>query len=1608
VNHPTNTYVFDGGSAINLDDLTFTEHAENEQRYQAASLSVNLTGSGDVTGCVAINDTTAGAGGALALDFSGCAATSLAGQTLTIIYTLTLTDEALAACNGTTFYSWSSLDLGYTGGQCVGDGTIHETTVVNVVSPAMSLSIAGLGQVFHKCEQKQITMTLTQTSNTADPKDVRLVLSGLNYYVVDPAATVCSGAVAPTSCTPALVGDDYVWYFADGFTGSGQDAVLQLQVQKWCTGSGDLVATAYFDDNCNDDATFDDTCSTTATETPALLLSGDLLIEKTPETYYAVTNQVQWEIYLTNRGTGTAYNVWVDDVLGSGLLYEHGVNPVVVDNMTGVTINDSLDHNGGAINGASVEITSMAAGERRQITFIARLIDCTNLTNDVTANWGCNSVDCQTDVTDNSIVNVSAPNLINTTTVTPAGGVNACSAISGTITLRNAGQITVYNLQVTETLPPNLLYVSGSTRWRLNGGGWNGPNVAYDPSPTVSPLVWTSTEIPGLATATPGDTIEIEFDMSADCPFAGGDITASTQYENPCADVFNTASSVFTVAFREPDINITKTIDDEPIGCNDAVQYIVTIINNSGYNLPVVYVEDTLGDAFTYNSHSWAAPYNGIGMQQTGQKLNWELTNLGNGSSAVLTLNATSDSPALVCSSDLDNMVQAWWGCGTVDGNAATKPDSEAGVCLSSTSVAETHTATRQPALSFLEVAVWPDNINTCNTNTEITAKIENTGSTDASNLDLVVTLPTGLSYNAGTSELCVGTDDSCITVGIGAPAIAGQALTYYNVGAKGGADDLAATLQASGGNDTLVLKFSVRSACYTTGDVGLNLRFYDCCGSDQHSVTSQKQIAGLYPDLAITKTPANATIACGNNQTWDIMVANNGTTQSQIVTIEDTLGNWIDYVSSNPPATFIGSTYTWELTNLAGDGASATVQITGKLNPDGLPNQADCTDSLRQNTARTRWGCGVGDGDPLTDNTTCDSSAWVNATAVELLMPDLVVDSITPTITCTADGTFGGSITVRVRNQGDGPTTGNFTVAVTDDGQGWSGSGDYTGDSIAANGFVNVTIDTTSWNPDCGDTYDIEATVDSEDDECECDETDNDFTDDSYTAPIPDLTVTGISFVTMDCANDDVSGEVRVTIENTGDGAASNFQVSLGTDGCFTFDNETVANLAASSSTVVQFNISGSWTDCTDGSCDFTATVDGPDAVCECDGTNNSLTETYTTVLPDLVVTDIDFSNLSCSGDSLAGTVDVTVQNQGYGSANNYQVTLTGNYLTFTPVTGAVALSNGQSTTLTLNVATAWSDPTACSSDFTATVDALNTICECDGSNNTRVETYNNPLPDLTVNSVADEVTCVSDGNLADTTVNVSNNGCVDASSVVLRLTSDCGLTFSDEYIDLAAGETKDIFFPFTSGITTCSCNFTAEIDPDNTICEYDGTDNTGASTSPMTIPDIEVQGDTLVVSCAGDGQGTVSGTVTLVNNGCGPDFTDNVPLRFTLSGNTGCSGNQVAQWTQISTGVSIPSAGGVQTFTIQSYNVVISPCVDSSNRQVSVLIEADCNDTICEWDGTDNILCTDKSLDVLIPVGGIMVPVSRLELLASWMGVIGLAGLAVLGVALARRRGG
>ncbi|MCK4760807.1 MAG: DUF11 domain-containing protein [Candidatus Aminicenantes bacterium] len=1563
----TNTYDFLAGATMTLDTLVFDEHAENQQAYVGGSLSVFYDG-GDITACVAVTDTTPG--GSLQLDFSGCAVDVVANKNLTITYSLTITPATVSACAGGTFYSWSSLDLGITGSECLQDGVIQETTVVTVQPPGMSLSIGGLGTIVDKCQTHTITLTLSQTSTLADPRDVRLVLSGLNYYIVDTTATVCSGAVAPSACIPAVVGNDYVWYFGDGFTGSGQTAAIQVDVRKRCGSGGELTGTAYFDDNCTDDATYDDTCSTAASASPGILRSGDLLIEKSPEVYYADNNTVVWKIYLTNRGSGSAFYAWLDDLLGSGLDYVGAL----VGNMTGVTITADQDHNGGAVNGCTITIDEMAPGERREVTFTAQVISCANLTNTATSSWGCAGSDCQAPVTDTATVEIPAPLLVNTNTVvTP---VDACASPRGFITLRNAGQTTCYNLQISEALPPGLTYVPGTTRWQVNGTGWNGPAPVYDPNPTASPLIWTTSEIPGLAVSDPGDTIDIEFDMTALCPFVGGNVTLSTSYDNPCGQVFTNADSVFTVAFREPTILVTKTRSGDPIDCGALVSWTITVQNSSGYTLPVIWVEDVLGGAYTYQSSLGSPPFTSDNGTNVGQVVAWELRNVNHNDTVTLTLTAAADNPP--CSANLDNTVTAYWGCGAADGSSSTKPGVDPPdntLCLGVTGTGDTDTPTREPTVGFFNIALNPASIDSCSDSAQLTVTIQNTGPTAAENLDLVITLPTGISYNGGSSNIDCGAGSAPAAD----PAIAGSQLIYRDItdNADGKANNLCDTLAAG---NTMTLVFSITSSCFVTAQMDFDLYYYDCCEDTQYSTSDSQAITAQFPNLSITKTPLNAQVDCSANQTWNITVTNSGTGNAQVVRIEDTLGDWIDYVSSDTspasgtPATAMGGqVYGWEITNLAGS-TSRSFTITGQLNPDAP--QSDCTALLRQNNVRAIWGCGVAgdavDNDPTSIIYDCTDGTWANAAAAQLQMPDLVVTAINPTIACTADGSVPGSLTVSVQNQGDGNTVNNFTVQITD-GLGWTGTGTYSA-NIAAGGTATVTIDTTGWAPDCqpcATPYVFNVTdVDFGDAVCECNEGNNAFGPFNYITPIPDLIVSDIDFTPVGCSGDNISGSVSVIVTNNGCAAANNFPVSLTTDGCLSFVNQTVVTLAAGASTIVSFPITGSWADCTVEDCRFTADADPTDAVCECDGANNDRVETYSTTLPDLIVTDIDFSNITCAFDSIGGFVSVTVQNQGFGSAVGFQVSLdTDGCLSFANQSVLVPVGSGASTTVNFPVTPPWGNCVDCDCDFTAAVDAGNVICECDGSNNQRTETYTQALPDLRVNSVTPSATCVSDGTLTGSVmVNVENIGCGNANNAVVRLISTCGTVFVDRTVNLTSGSSANLTFNYTPDCAGCTCIFIALIDPDGLICECAGTNNVVASAAyTLSIPDITVQSDTLSISCSGSSQATVTGTVNLANPGCGLLFNATVPMRFTLYDNPGCAGNVIDQWTQNFTAATIFPGGGTQAFTITPQIVVSDLVANSTGCLVSIRVEADYSAAICECDGTNNTYCADnKAVDI------------------------------------------
>jgi len=614
--------------------------------------------------------------------------------------------------------------------------------------------------------------------------------------------------------------------------------------------------------------------------------------------------------------------------------------------------------------------------------------------------------------------------------------------------------------------------------------------------------------------------------------------------------------------------------------------------------------------------------------------------------------------------------------------------------------------------------------------------------------------------------------------------------------------------------------------------------------------------------------------------------------------------------------------------------------------------------------------------------------------------LPDLIITDISPSITCVADGSLSGSITVEVKNQGDQGSTNSFTIQVTDGT--WTGNTTYNG-TIGIGSTVSVDIDTASWVPTCNNCnpYNFNANVDLNNDVTEKNEGNNTYGPVSYTAPIPDLVVNSV-VPSLNCVSDgNLQGTVTVNVGNIGCTGVSNAVVRLISDCGIVFSDQTV-NLAAGVSANVIFNYTPNCTSCT---CIFSAGIDPDNLICECSGTNNTMASApYIINVPDITVPS-DTLAITCNG---AGQIQVTgtaaLANNGCGMLSNATVPMrftlydntgcTGNILDqWTETFAGVNIPSGGGTQIfTITPRTIDTDlcanSTGCQVSVRVEADYSNTICECSGANNTRCANKTVNIPDLEVQSDTLGVTCLTDGQVTVSgNIGLVNNGCGSnaTANIPMRFSiynnTNCGGTLISQWtqtftgVNIPAGGGTQLFAITPRNITAnmvtnstnCQVSIRVEADYTNVICECDDTDNTWcANNKAVNIPNLQVSANGLGISCLADGQAAVSGTVTMANTGCGSNLTANIPVRFTLFDNTGCSGSQVAQWTETFAGVNIPSGGGTQVFTITPQNMTANLCANSMGCQVSIRTEADYSNTICESDGTDNTFCSNRTVNI------------------------------------------
>lgn len=222
----------------------------------------------------------------------------------------------------------------------------------------------------------------------------------------------------------------------------------------------------------------------------------------------------------------------------------------------------------------------------------------------------------------------------------------------------------------------------------------------------------------------------------------------------------------------------------------------------------------------------------------------------------------------------------------------------------------------------------------------QYTLAFSNTGQTKATGVQIVDTLPTGVSFVSATLN------GSAIT-----PVQSGQQLTFNGIRSS---TDATPGEVSGGASGSLVIQATVGAGA--TGALQ-NTASISSTQTNPNSASATTFVQGGTgaPQLAVQVAADRTTAAPGNTVTYTVTVVNIGTAAASNVVVSNPLPSrsYYTYGSCSGSCTVTGSTAQWSLASLAA-GASASYTFTMQVGPTGLnpgvtvvPDQASAQATL-------------------------------------------------------------------------------------------------------------------------------------------------------------------------------------------------------------------------------------------------------------------------------------------------------------------------------------------------------------------------------------------------------------------------------------------------------------------------------------------------------------------------------------------------------------------------------------------------------------------------------------------------------------------------------------
>ncbi|MBI9073831.1 MAG: isopeptide-forming domain-containing fimbrial protein [Desulfatibacillum sp.] len=896
---------------------------------------------------------------------------AVANKTVEFRYSLRVSNSSLAPCTPTgAFLSETEVYIAQSTAGCseVGGSRFFLGEIVPVSRAAMELGVDLRTNSISKSQPLSVAETLpvAVSVNKLTPWNANntvVTVDTTNYeYLGNPTFSGFGGAANYPAVSES--GSDVIFTFPNPL-GSGESGMIYFDAVKTCSGDYSIDAQLDYDDDCGQ------SCSDTASDSPIIQLVGDLRVNATPAQVQASSGELSWTFYVTNKGSGTAYNVrlveelnkmfnFVDSTI-DGAPDNPGVNPAVAD--------------GGAAWDITWELGDLAPNQVRQVQVTVELTGAScNYTNSsmVRATYGYTDStaafqECQVAAASTVPVFTQPPSLM--TLSNSSVGAAMCGTGIINLTLVNNGRTYNYNVVATQNLgTTGLEYVNGTAALLVNGV----PGVIGDPVIIGNEFTWSGASNPGdtgyvavLEDMNIGDTYIISFEVNVDEDFNSSQLIAATAtWEKPCerggVGTGVAGGAGFDVPIDQPEITLTKTGWNQTAGQTEANQantvyggqgdtiiWRVSIVNNGPEPAENVELRDVIGGNFTltrWDDNATFSSPNALAGIDTGYM---SIPDIPAGNTITYYFEGTVQN---ACSNQT-NTAYVQWGCGST---ALTSPDDNEDPAYLRTVPVLGNSANITQSITGL------GGVGALSTSGRIVLTVTNEGGT-ARNLVLTDTLPGGFSLDTSLNAVSIGGTGSLTHFVQTGSATAPVFSLYDNVGAIGSVDVQENILRYG---ETVTLTFDIVQTGAidstenqddrqeTTGD-GLDpvppatsnnqvsLAYENTCGAGS-TATDNVSVNPQTPDLDIDIDPGNPIVrtvsGTGDTETFSIRVNNRGDARAYNGTLTVDVGSGFTVTNSGGMTDNGGGNYTLALNNIAAGGnQTVTFQLTVANETDPL-----------------------------------------------------------------------------------------------------------------------------------------------------------------------------------------------------------------------------------------------------------------------------------------------------------------------------------------------------------------------------------------------------------------------------------------------------------------------------------------------------------------------------------------------------------------------------------------------------------------------------------------------------------------------------------------------